>query len=164
MAVMRCMGLIALLALVGCSTSTTRVESAGVPPVEDARAERGEAVVPAEGASAQPGPAESRAQARTEQDSAPAKPRVKASQHEAVVRLQRRAEQQLAQGQYAAAIDTAERGLRLDRYSAKLYYLIAQAYAQQGVLGQARNFAQLGLRYAGSNDSLRSQLEVLAAE
>lgn len=83
-------------------------------------------------------------------------------QRAAVARVLARAEQQLAQGQYSAAIDTAERGLRLDRYAADLYRVLAQAYAGMGGLEQARNFARLGLRYVGSNTALRNQLELLA--
>lgn len=82
----------------------------------------------------------------------------------AVARILARAQQQLAQGQYTAAIDTAERGLRIDRYAASLYRVLAEAYTGLGVAEQARNFARLGLRYVGADATLKRQLEGLAGQ
>lgn len=72
-----------------------------------------------------------------------------------------RARAALEQGQYDAAIATAERGLRVNRYQAELYWLLAQAYSRQGLQEQATNFARLGLRYAGDNAELAAQLQAL---
>ncbi|UTA47495.1 tetratricopeptide repeat protein [Simiduia sp. 21SJ11W-1] len=159
MAVVRWLGLSGMLLLVGCASTTTTV-----PPVEDARTDTApgyEPQLPADVGTAEPGTVQGAGTSEARPNPSAEVPR---EQHEAIARLERRARQQLAEGQYGAAIDTAERGLRLNRYSANLYYLIAQAYAQQGVSAQARNFARLGLRYVGDNPLLRAELEQLARE
>lgn len=72
-----------------------------------------------------------------------------------------RARAALEQGDFDAAIATAERGLRVNRYQAELYGILAQAYSLQGLHEQAINFARLGLRYAGDNEVLAAQLRAL---
>lgn len=65
-------------------------------------------------------------------------------------------------GDYDGAIELAERGLRINRYAPGLYLLLAQAYEGLGEREQARNFARLGLRYAGSDATLLAPLQQLA--
>lgn len=66
------------------------------------------------------------------------------------------------QGDYRRTISLAERGLRSNRYAADLYLLLARAYDALGNPDQARNFARLGLRYAGTDETLKAQLQQFA--
>ncbi len=60
---------------------------------------------------------------------------------------------------YAAAVATAERGLRIDRRAPELYLVIAQSYLQQGQTTQAEQFAQQGLRHAQPGSPVSSALQ-----
>lgn len=71
------------------------------------------------------------------------------------------AEQALNAGDYRRAVSLAERGLRMNRYAGDLYLLLAQAYQALDNREQSLNFARLGLRYAGEDETLRTALQVL---
>lgn len=73
----------------------------------------------------------------------------------AVTALLRRAENDYQRGDYAHAIATAERALRIDRRNASLYLILAQSYWQEAQPRQAESFARHGLRY--SRDPLISE-------
>lgn len=59
---------------------------------------------------------------------------------------------------YPAAIASAERGLRIDRRTPELYLVLAQSYLQQSNAGQAKQFAQQGLRFAQPGSSVAESL------
>ncbi|WP_144062424.1 tetratricopeptide repeat protein [Simiduia agarivorans] len=86
----------------------------------------------------------------------------KAPTQNAVTAYARSADAAFQQGDYRRAISLAERGLRSNRYAADLYLLLAQAYDALGNRDQARNFARLGLRYSGSDETLTAQLQQFA--
>lgn len=79
-----------------------------------------------------------------------------------VVAYSRSATEAFQQADYRLAISLAERGLRSNRYAADLYLILAQAYDALGNRDQARNFARLGLRYTGDDESLKAPLQELA--
>ena len=152
------LSLVTVLFLTGCATATyeptAREVESGVGVEDRAIETPGDAIVePARGSSV------------ADPVSPPAsKPASKADHSGTITRILARARTQLDQAQYAAAIETAERGLRIDRYAASLYCVLAEGYTGLGVIAQARNFARQGLRYVGSDDTLKSQLELLAGQ
>ncbi len=73
--------------------------------------------------------------------------------------------QQLEQGRWHEAVETAERGLRIDRHNAQLYWVLSHCYAELGDPARSRGFAQQGLSYLGESDrALEGKLRVLASE
>lgn len=72
----------------------------------------------------------------------------------ALQELMQQAQQRLRQGQWWQAIDTAERGLRIDRRQHGFYAILAAAYTGLGKPDRASEFARQGQRYCGG--SLRS--------
>lgn len=79
-----------------------------------------------------------------------------------VERLLAQASQQLSQRSYSQAINTAERGLRIDRKESRFYLVLAESYQQLGNRKQAVYFANQGLRYADVKDSTYRRLQSLA--
>lgn len=76
--------------------------------------------------------------------------------------LHRSAVKSFKHGDFSAAIASAERGLRISRTSPELLLVLARSYAQKGDAGQARVFAQQGLRYlSGTNRSEKKTFERL---
>ena len=73
------------------------------------------------------------------------------SARDAVDALRRQSEQHLSRGDWQAAINASEHGLRLDRRYAPFYRLLGQSYRQKGDLQTARAFARQALRYCGQN-------------
>lgn len=62
-------------------------------------------------------------------------------------------------GDYQAAIATAERGLRINRRSADLYLVLAQSYLKLGQPDRARSFVEQGLRYAAPGSPVYESLQ-----
>lgn len=79
-------------------------------------------------------------------------------------RLLEQADQELSRGNYQLAIETAERGLRMDRYAAGLYRVLAESYLALGSRDLALNFTRMGLRYVGADGVLEAQLLGLAQQ
>lgn len=69
------------------------------------------------------------------------------------------AQNQFSDGDYQAAIATAERGLRIDRRTPELYLVLAKSYLQLGQGEQAAQFANQGLRYSTSGSREAGALE-----
>jgi len=68
----------------------------------------------------------------------------------ALQELLRQAQQRLRQGQWWQAIDTAERGLRINRRQPDFYVILAAAYTSLGNTDKASEFARQGRRYCDS--------------
>jgi hypothetical protein len=75
--------------------------------------------------------------------------------------LVQEAKRAYSNGQYGAAIATAERGLRIDRRTPALYLVMAQSYLAMKQPGQAAQFANQGLRYSSSGSSDAKALEAV---
>jgi hypothetical protein len=59
------------------------------------------------------------------------------------------------------ALDMSERGLRIDHRNGYFYQAITEAYVGLGMLDDALEFAQLGLRYCGAQSACRANLKQL---
>lgn len=64
--------------------------------------------------------------------------------------------------QYEKAINLAERGLRINRKEARLYWVLSRAYKSEGNRQQSIYFAKQGLRYADRSDDIYRQLSTLS--
>lgn len=82
-------------------------------------------------------------------------------QNLAVNSLVQQAKAQYAAKNYAGAIATAERGLRIDRRAAELYLVLAQSYLQQANLQVAQQFVQQGIRYSQAGSEVAQSLLAL---
>ena len=78
-------------------------------------------------------------------------PEAPVSARGAVDALQRQSSESLARGDWQAAINAAEHGLRVDRRYAPFYRLLGASYLKKGDLEAARAFARQALRYCGQN-------------
>lgn len=79
-------------------------------------------------------------------------------QNFAVTSLVQQAKAQYNVKNYAGAIATAERGLRIDRRAAELYLILAQSYLQQANKQVAQQFVQQGIRYAQAGTDVAQNL------
>ncbi len=75
--------------------------------------------------------------------------------------LLRSAQKAYKSGDYAAAIASAERGLRISRTSAELLMVLARSYEARQDFDQARVFAQRGRRYSTQGKARDSFDELL---
>jgi len=82
-------------------------------------------------------------------------------QNGAINSLIQQAKTQYAAKNYAGAIATAERGLRIDRRAAELYLILAQSYLQQANTQVAQQFVQQGIRYSQAGTEVAQSLLVL---
>lgn len=67
-------------------------------------------------------------------------------------------------GDYSRAIASAERALRIDRRNPAVYLLLAENYQRLGNNGQAKQFAQQGLRYSRSDHTVDAALRGVLGE
>jgi len=67
-------------------------------------------------------------------------------------------------GDYNSAIQSAERGLRIDRREPELYLVLAQSYLALARPAQAEQFAQQGLRHSLPDSRLYQALEAVKRE
>lgn len=79
----------------------------------------------------------------------------------AVISLIDQARMAYQQGDFEAAIATAERGLRIDRREPEFYLVLAQSYMSLSKPEQARQFAQQGLRFSPPDSHLYQALETV---
>lgn|GEM_PF-1538462 len=77
-------------------------------------------------------------------------------------RLLRQSEEQLAQKKWANAIESAERGLRIDRKEPLFYDVLAVAYSESGNRTQSVLFARQGLLYATKGTRAYTSLKQLS--
>lgn len=82
-------------------------------------------------------------------------------QNFAVNSLVQQAKAQYNAKNYAGAIATAERGLRIDRRAAELYLILAQSYLQQANKQVAQQFVQQGIRYSQAGTEVAQSLLAL---
>jgi tetratricopeptide (TPR) repeat protein len=80
-----------------------------------------------------------------------------------IERLAEQANLQYKANNYKQAINTAERGLRINRREARFYLTLTKAHKRLNNTRQAVFFARQGLRYAQKNSSIFSELKKMAA-
>jgi len=71
--------------------------------------------------------------------------------------------QQLDDGELRAALSSAERAQRLDRFNPEIYLLIATAHYRTAALPLANNIARQGQSYAAAGSAIANRLEALLA-
>jgi len=75
------------------------------------------------------------------------------------------AQAQLERGEWRKAVQVAERGLRIDRHNAQMYWILSHCYAEMGEDERSLSFAQQGLSFVGKDNwSLERRLKALASE
>lgn len=79
----------------------------------------------------------------------------------AVMSLLQLAKQQQQRQQWQQSIETAERGLRIERRMAELYLVLSDGYSALQQRSRAKSFAQQGLRYAQPNSRVYKLLQEL---
>ena len=79
-----------------------------------------------------------------------------------IERLVTQSYQALDRRNYQVAINTAERGLRVDRKEARFYWVLAQSYKFLQNQQQSIYFAKQGLRYASKKEVIYGQLQSLS--
>ncbi len=127
----------ALLLLAGCSSVGPRapIEEISTPPV-----------------SAQP-----------PESTAPSSQQPPSGVSAAVAELLSSGWQQLDGGEWRAALSSAERAQRLDRFNPEIYLLIATAHYRAAALPLANNIARQGRSYAAAGSAIANRLEALLA-
>jgi hypothetical protein len=93
----------------------------------------------------------------------PVAPDVKTTTAPIIDRLAEQALRQYKDNDYKKAINTAERGLRINRKEARFYLTLTKAYRSLNNNKQAIFFAQQGLRYAQKNSPVFFELKKMLA-
>lgn len=94
-----------------------------------------------------------------EPDEAPATDQEQDPGTAAVISLIEQSRLAYEHGDYNSAIQSAERGLRIDRREPELYLVLAQSYLELARPAQAEQFAQQGLRHSLPDSRLYQALE-----
>jgi len=93
----------------------------------------------------------------------PAQPAVPSGVNAAVAQLLTSGWGQLERGELRAALSSAERAQRLDRFNPEVYLLIATTHYRAAALPLANNIARQGQSYAAAGSAIAKQLEALLA-
>ncbi len=92
----------------------------------------------------------------------PVRPDAKKTVVPIIDKLVSQADRQVVAADYKKAINTAERGLRINRKEPRLYLALAKAYRGLQNPRQSSYFAKQGLRYAKKGDNVFRQLKSMS--